>query len=425
MKSIQIEDQYHQYIEIPLLLLSCLLIIISPLQTHTSLSLYLLLLGAYMLFRYYFLFAAVSFLSTLIVGGLLLFSYIALCFTTPTWYLPLLSFFTSYVYFSRKSRWDWNVFLWTALFTITFQQILWFCNPDTYTLEEHLKNTLLSIVVQIALLIGLYYILHHIKQSIYMQSLIKDLSLHSMKEQNLIKQLAISKDVIEQNARLEEREAISRTIHNSVGHTITASILALDAADLLWDVAPDKAREKYKIAGTRMHDSLAAIRRGVRILTEDNGTISMEDFYHTLSETIQEFVLTSSLKVRHNIQADYITMPQLMIPATYVEFLNGAILESFSNGVRHGGATAFIVILTVIPSPITSLDLLIEDNGSPCSPSTWNSDNLEGGFGIAKMRSFVQKHGGTFKTDQEEGYSTHLKLPVLPDTTAILDNMNP
>ncbi len=50
-------------------------------------------------------------------------------------------------------------------------------------------------------------------------------------EKRLNRELKLKNYLADKNARLEERETISRNIHNSVGHSITAAVMTLDAAD--------------------------------------------------------------------------------------------------------------------------------------------------------------------------------------------------
>ena len=89
-------------------------------------------------------------------------------------------------------------------------------------------------------------------------------------QKKLAKELVIKNYLADKNARLEERENISRNIHNSVGHSITAAIMTLDAADMLYDTAPDKAREKMNTANERIRTGLEAIRQAVRVLDSNN-----------------------------------------------------------------------------------------------------------------------------------------------------------
>ena len=62
---------------------------------------------------------------------------------------------------------------------------------------------------------------------------LRRMSISEMREKKLNRELAKANYLADKNARLTERENISRNIHNSVGHSITAAIMTLDAADML------------------------------------------------------------------------------------------------------------------------------------------------------------------------------------------------
>lgn len=69
-------------------------------------------------------------------------------------------------------------------------------------------------------------------------------ALGELNEKKLNEELRIKNYLSDRNARLEERENISRSIHNSVGHSITAAIMTLDAAVICFLTAHLTKQEK-------------------------------------------------------------------------------------------------------------------------------------------------------------------------------------
>jgi signal transduction histidine kinase len=60
--------------------------------------------------------------------------------------------------------------------------------------------------------------------------------------------------------KFQERDSIAQKLHDSLGHTITGSIMQLEAAELLFDDEPKRAKEiMLRVSGT-LKDGLAAIR---------------------------------------------------------------------------------------------------------------------------------------------------------------------
>lgn len=111
------------------------------------------------------------------------------------------------------------------------------------------------------------------------------------------RELVIKNYLADKNARLEERENISRNIHNSVGHSITAAIMTLDAADLLSEKDPNQAREKLNAANRRIRTGLEAIRHAVRVLDEESESISAWDFLQELNDLTDSFVMDTTVQV--------------------------------------------------------------------------------------------------------------------------------
>lgn len=235
-------------------------------------------------------------------------------------------------------------------------------------------------------------------------------AVNEMYEKKLNQELTIKHYLAEKNARLEERENISRSIHNSVGHSITAAIMTLDAADMLFDTAPDKAREKLNLANERIRGSLASIRRAVRVLDAEATLVSIEDFLSQLQAVTDDFAMSTTLQ----ILTDFTDIQQqLQLPHEHAEFLTGALEELLSNGVRHGHATRFTVYLATDSGHIL---LKVSDNGTSDFSETNEQEKIRNGFGLKKLVSYVKRCGGTASFENHTGFVAELILPLLPDS---------
>ncbi|MBR0515490.1 MAG: histidine kinase dimerization/phosphoacceptor domain-containing protein, partial [Eubacterium sp.] len=106
---------------------------------------------------------------------------------------------------------------------------------------------------------------------------VQNSNINEMHEKRLNRELIKQNYLADKNARLVERENISRNIHNSVGHSITAAIMTLDAADMLYDVKPDEARKRMNDANERIRGSLESIRRAVRTLDAETKMLPVAD----------------------------------------------------------------------------------------------------------------------------------------------------
>lgn len=231
-------------------------------------------------------------------------------------------------------------------------------------------------------------------------------AVNEMYEKKLNHELLIKNYLADRNARLEERESISRNIHNSVGHSITAAVMTLEAADMLFDSAPDKAREKMKAANDRIRGSLDSIRRAVRVLDTESSYVSMDDLISSITAVTDGFVMDTMIKILTDF-AD--TSAGIAIPHEYAEFLTGAVQELLSNGVRHGGADRFIVSMN---SDSGNIRLNVSDNGkSDFSPKN-SRERIRSGFGLKKLVSYTERCGGSAVFDNENGFRAVITLPL-------------
>lgn len=231
-------------------------------------------------------------------------------------------------------------------------------------------------------------------------------AVNEMYEKKLNKELMIKNYLTDKNARLEERETISRNIHNSVGHSITAAIMTLDAADLLFEKDPEKAREKLSIANRRMRSGLDTIRHAVRVLDKENEHIAVGDFLQELNDLADNFMMDTTVQV----YLDYTDLPEaLQVPKEHTEFLTGAVQELLTNGVRHGGAGRFWIMLTGDSGHIC---LVVQDNGSSSFSEENCEERIRNGFGLKKLLSYVERCGGKAVFLNKNGFRSEITLPL-------------
>lgn len=231
-------------------------------------------------------------------------------------------------------------------------------------------------------------------------------NISELHERRLNKQLVRQKYVDERNARLLERENISRNIHNSVGHSITAAIMALDAADVLYDVKPEEARKKMQDANSRIRDSLASIRRAVRVLDDDTAELTAGELKSELDMIAAEFVLDTGVEITRN---DKEMEDDIRLPHDYVVFLTGVLQEALANGVRHGNASEFMVALT---GDSAHVKLAVWDNGHSDFGALNGRRKIENGFGIKKIMAYAEKCGGKTKLENQDGFLMTVELPI-------------
>lgn len=271
---------------------------------------------------------------------------------------------------------------------------------------------MLLLVVSFFCLMLIHYLMERLeKRKIQENQKLTASNVSELHEKRLNEQLVMQSFLAEKNARLLERENISRNIHNSVGHSITAAIMTLDAADVLYDVSPEDARKRMNDANTRIRGSLESIRRAVRVLDEDSAGIAADDLKCEMEEIIHEFVMDTNIRVDYNFNQ---LMDEITIPNDHAVFLTGALQEMLTNGVKHGNADEFVVILL---GDSAHIKLEVSDNGQSDFDSLNEKRRIENGFGIKKMISYVEKCGGKAAFVNENGFKGMVELPVYYSTS--------
>lgn len=270
-----------------------------------------------------------------------------------------------------------------------------------------LANGLLLVGLSILLLLADYAIAQWEKKKAADQSRILASNVNEMHERRLNEQLVMQNYLAEKNARLVERENISRNIHNSVGHSITAAIMTLDAADMLYEVRPEEARKKMNDANERIRGSLESIRRAVRVLDEESTFIPAADMKSEMEGIINEFVMDTPIKVEQHFEK----LPdEIRIPHDHAVFLTGVLQEFLTNGQKHGHADSYVVILM---GDSAHIRLEVVDNGKSDFDRSNEEGRIQKGFGLKKMITYAQRCGGKASFVNENGFHGMVELPIV------------
>lgn len=239
-------------------------------------------------------------------------------------------------------------------------------------------------------------------------------ALESLNERKLREELSYKMAQEEMNARLKERERISRDIHNSVGHTLSAASVTLDAAKLLADSDTEMSKEKMTVANDRIKESIDSIRSVVRTLDSVDDSVAVKDYLKSLAEMTSNFAMDTDVKVFHNF--DDID-DEGSFDIQVASFISGAISELLTNGMKHGNATVFVIIFTMDSKHIS---VKVQDNGKGFGDITFEERQrvMNEGFGLRKMEDQVSSWGGTMNIDGSDGFKVMISLPRVTKETA-------
>ena len=228
----------------------------------------------------------------------------------------------------------------------------------------------------------------------YWQFLRLDKTLKELDESK--KELEKAYAVVAEVTALEERQRIAKEIHDTAGHSLTTVIMQTEAAKLIMDKNPEDAKNKIIAANLQAKNALEELRDSVHLLSgqKENQTLKT-----TLENIIHESMDGTGITVRSEIE-------DVAVFSAKARFLCNTLKEGISNGLRHGGATAFWFELKQDGDKIR---FLLSDNGKGVPMSA-----LKIGFGLSSMKDRAKMFGGEvrFQSEEDEGFELVMILPM-------------
>jgi len=228
----------------------------------------------------------------------------------------------------------------------------------------------------------------------------------------LVEMFALRAGIAIDNARLheqvqrlavvEERERISRDLHDGIIQSIYGVALSLEEVSFLLTGAPEEAG----IRVDRAIDSLNVTIREIRnfILGLRSELLHGADVVAGLATLADEFATTGAVDVELEIAVDPATTVSLPV-GHRVQLLQMA-REALSNAVRHARATRITLSLHSVGS---DLMLAVEDDGvgfeATAAPPT-------GHLGLANLRQRAAAIGSELTIDSTPGFGTRIRILV-------------
>ena len=246
---------------------------------------------------------------------------------------------------------------------------------------------------------SLVYLLVHflvvqIAVSFYRQYVRLDSALKELDESK--KKLEEAYVALKEVTVLEERQRIAKDIHDNAGHSITTVIMQTESAKRIIEINPKEAKQKIVAANLQAKHALEELRNSVHVLSGLKETATLEG---SLKDIIHESTDGTGIIIRWDIQ-------NVNVFPTKFRFLCNTLKEGISNGLRHGGATAFWFECREENGQIL---FLLSDNGKGI-----DLNNIHFGFGLSSMQERARAFGGELELHSEtgEGFEMKLTLPI-------------
>ena len=201
-------------------------------------------------------------------------------------------------------------------------------------------------------------------------------------------------------ATLRERERLARDLHDSLGHSLVALSVQLEAIQRLYKVDPERASAQVDELKNLTRASMDELRRSLAGLRAPGlGERNLREALQTLCVDVGQ---RAHLEIRCEADEHVNTLP-----LAHAETLWRAAQEALTNVERHAQARHVTVTLKV--ETHTAL-LTIQDDGRGLPP---NAENQSGHFGLRGMRERVEGLGGTLTLANNNGSNLRVSLPLL------------
>jgi signal transduction histidine kinase len=235
----------------------------------------------------------------------------------------------------------------------------------------------------------------------------------SADDQMLVEMFALHAAIAIDNARLheqvqrlavvDERERISRELHDSVIQSIYAVTLSLDDVPELARTVPMEAGERVDDAIDALHGVIRDIRNfifGLRPLLLDSG--GLVDGLRTLADELSRNTAT---------EVEILGEEPHGLPMEVVAELLAIAREALANVARHSGATHASVSIS---APGDAVRLEIADDGRGLKPGAVATS---GHHGLANMRKRAEVLGGSFDISSADGEGTRVIVVIARTAT--------
>ncbi|HEX9060038.1 MAG TPA: histidine kinase N-terminal 7TM domain-containing protein [Clostridia bacterium] len=192
----------------------------------------------------------------------------------------------------------------------------------------------------------------------------KNSQLTDMNEQllSLNKQLNENIKLTEKLAVMDERNRISRELHDSLGHTLMLVIMLMKATKIEYDSDSSSAKEKLNEAIHIAEDGFREIKRLINGLLSDD--IKNRNIIYNLENLFND-VRTLGVKINFSVIGEeyFNQMVESETNFKIIDTLYKICKEALTNSIRHGKSTSVNVILKYTSE---SINIYILDNGTGC-----------------------------------------------------------
>lgn len=200
-------------------------------------------------------------------------------------------------------------------------------------------------------------------------------------------QLKIDREKNIHIAILTERNRIARELHDSIGHSISSSILQVEALKV---VADDNIKESLNLLQNTLRNGMDDIRKSIHNLYNESLDLKsrIEDLCHEISNIDIKLIYKMDDNLPYDLKFDILSV----------------VKEAITNCVKHSNATELRITLLSQPK---FHSIVIIDNGSRIDSTGNLSDK---GIGLLSMKEISSKYKGFVNYGFDNGFKIHMTL---------------
>ena len=198
--------------------------------------------------------------------------------------------------------------------------------------------------------------------------------------------------LIAENQILEERAALSQTLHDKLGHNINGSVYQLEAVKVLMEKDPERATAMVQAVIDQLRTGMDEIRAILRKERPEKKDLALLQLYKLCEDCNNKGVETEFEKEGDIAQ----------IPDTLWEVILDNAYEAVSNAMKYARCTRIDIRIVIMNRMVRCS---IRDNGIGCK-------EVKDGMGISGMRQRVRTAGGTIDLETEAGFTVNMLLPI-------------
>lgn len=195
----------------------------------------------------------------------------------------------------------------------------------------------------------------------------------------------------------EERNRIAHDIHDIVGHTLTTTLVQMEAAKRLILRNETEGLNRLEQSQQLVRKSLQDIREAVRLMKRPLEDVDLES---ELRQFVREAEETAEITINCIID-----LPTEISDALVKKVVYHALQEGITNGIRHGHAVCFLFLLYIKNG---ELRFSLWNDGIPYNGSAM-------GFGLRSMNKRIRQLGGHVSlaaSSDLEGTLLTLSIPL-------------